>query len=171
MILDRNVSGSDLKNLSPSNFRLQFEPFQLPKSWQAHSNLYINIPNVPNSLLLVTVSVTLTDVWCCSPIVRVRVVLRRTVIDWQKFFHRPIWWPPPDLSKRWTMVPKTILRRTTLTRTMKLHSTASLVMLWCHWSRERKQISGISFSTRNEKFPLPALLFTQPPPLLGSQFM
>ena len=27
MILDRNVSGSDLKNLSPSNFRLQFEPF------------------------------------------------------------------------------------------------------------------------------------------------
>ena len=46
-------------------------------------------------------SVTLTDVWCCSPIVRVRVVLRRTVIDWQKFFHRPIWWPPPDLSKQW----------------------------------------------------------------------
>ena len=81
MILDRNVSGSDLKNLSPSNFRLQFEPFQLPKSWQAHSNLYINIPNVPNSLLLVTVSVTLTDVWCCSPIVRVRVVLRSSSID------------------------------------------------------------------------------------------
>ena len=128
-------------------------------------------------------SVTLTDVWCCSPIVRLRVVLRRTVIDWQQFFYQSLWWPPPDLSKRWTIVPKTTLCRTTLTRTMKLHdeifiirggaklqrakppdtSTASLVMLWCHWSRERKQTSGISFSTRKWT-PPPALLFTQYPP-------
>ena len=128
-------------------------------------------------------SVTLTDVWCCSPIVRLRVVLRRTVIDWQQLFYQSLWWPPPDLSKRWTIVPKTTLCRTTLTRTMKLHdeifiirggaklqrakppdtSTASLVMLWCHWSRERKQTSGISFSTRKWT-PPPALLFTQYPP-------
>ena len=135
--------------------------------------------NVPEFIILLTMSVTLADVWSCSLIIRVRVVLRGTVADWQQFFNRPLRWPPPDLSKRWKLVPNTILRRTTLTRAMKPHdkiffirggaklqraklpvtSTPSLVMLWCHWSQERKHISGISFLTRKWKTSPPSPSF------------
>ena len=49
------------------------------KSWLAPPNLYMNTLNIPELITSVIVSVTLTEVWSWSPIVRVRVVLRGTV--------------------------------------------------------------------------------------------
>ena len=135
-------------------------------------------------------SVTLTDVWSCGPIVLVRVVLKRTVIKGQQYrltaiLPSTLLMTSAGLIESGIMVPKTVLRRTTLTRAMKLHdkiffircgaklqraklpatSTASLMMLWCHWSWERKQISAISFPTRKWRlpprpaiYPIPSLL-------------
>ena len=136
------------------------------KSCLAPPNLCMNSLNIPELITSVTVSVTLTDVWSCSPIVRVRVVLRRNVIDWQQFFHRPIRWPPPDLSKRWTLVPK--ITTGAKLRRGKLPVPLDRITgdLWCHWSRERKQISRISFSSRKWKVPLPPCPAIYPKPSL-----
>ena len=99
--------------------------------------------------------------------------LRRTIADWQRFFNRPLRWPPPDLSKRWKLVSNTILLRTTLTRAMKPHdkiffiwggaklrraklpvtSTPSLVTLWCPDLRRGNTFLRLAFSQENEKLP------------------
>ena len=50
----------------------------------------MNTLSIPELMTSVTVSVTLTDVWSCSQMVRMRVFLRETVIDWQQFFYRPL---------------------------------------------------------------------------------